>query len=509
MKALLSIFISTLFLPYNLLSQETFSKQIHFPKTTDVGWKVISEEDGYIISSSATFYTDTGFYFADRLLRIDLQLELEWVKLIDSIPKRTNIGNINGMISTQDSSYLLNGTTSSQGEFLNQGLILKLDAQGDTVWYQIYDDELELREVPILSYELESGNTLTLGWKNNLNAPSSFFLLKYTPDGTLLWDKIIPVDCPLKFAHNMVPTEDGNFLFSYQCYQSNNEFPGVMKIDSMGNVLWDKNWEELASYCWTTGGTVQTLPNGGYAFVYCTPKWNGQGDTTRVYGMNANHEQIWDVPIVDHSVNNLVSVASSRKAANGDIILCGFNDAHPDYNSAGYFARISPEGELLWQRFFVLADRPWDYPQLYNFEILPDGGFIATGFLLDSIDRSDIWLFKLDEDGCFTPGCTEEIIYISKYVSTDEIIQDLQEVFFQLSPNPTTHIAHLNFYNPIQRENALLKVYSMNGQLMYRKVLSKGVQDIDLEVVDYPSGLYLVSLEWEGRVLQREKLVKQ
>ena len=102
MKSCLLSFFLAFFLFQNINCQ-TFSKYIQLPNTTDSGWSVVPEEDGYTILASATFYTDTGFYFADRFLKTDLNGDLQWIKLIDSIPKRTNISGHPSLTRIKDS----------------------------------------------------------------------------------------------------------------------------------------------------------------------------------------------------------------------------------------------------------------------------------------------------------------------------------------------------------------------------------------------------------------------
>lgn len=511
------ILICTFFtLNTNTFAQITFSKYLRLPEILDNGWTIIPEEDGYFIHSGSTCYTDTSFLFCHYFLKSDLYGNLLWAKSADVIPRTYSIASHNSIIRTSDTHYIVNGTKIIDGNF-KLGIINKINLEGDTIWSRTYGGNAK-KDVAVLTHELKSGNTLTVGWRSFENEPTAMVVVKYSPDGTFLSEKVINPEClEFRMAHKIIATEDGNLIIGFSCYIDGlggpNTFPSVMKIDTSGQVIWEENLPDWGFYgCDFSRTYIQTLPNGGYAFPWCYPH-DTSLDTVMLIGFDANHEIQWKVPFLDHSINNVINILNTTKAKNGDILIVGYNEFHGVFESAlGYLARVSPEGNLLWQRFYVLEeDRPWDEPWLNNLAETPDGGIIACGAVKDTIEGPpyDVWLLKTDEDGCLTPGCIEEYIFISKTVQTDEISSDLREVFFQLSPNPTNHIARLNFYNPIQRENALLKVYSMNGQSMYRQVLSKGVQAIDVEVGDYPSGLYVVSLEWEGRVLQKEKLVKQ
>ena len=75
----------------------------------------------------------------------------------------------------------------------------------------------------------------------------------------------------------------------------------------------------------------------------------------------------------------------------------------------------------------------------------------------------------------------------------------------QLSPNPAKNTLQIH-HTLGTNEQANLKLYNINGHLKHHLLLEGfGKQSID--VTNYPEGLYLYTLEKEGRILQRNKLL--
>jgi hypothetical protein len=135
---------------------------------------------------------------------------------LDGGPQST--GGLGSLQKVEGGNYIINGGIRPvlySEKF--QGRMLKLDAQGDTLWSTVYGDTLNTF-MAWTTHELESSNTLTLGWNRCPNDERSFIhLAKYTPQGELLFTKSIESECYHNSPAQIIPTDDGSLLISFRC----------------------------------------------------------------------------------------------------------------------------------------------------------------------------------------------------------------------------------------------------------------------------------------------------
>ena len=80
----------------------------------------------------------------------------------------------------------------------------------------------------------------------------------------------------------------------------------------------------------------------------------------------------------------------------------------------------------------------------------------------------------------------------------------LKKVYFTLSPNPAHDWAQVYFEKQTTESQGVIRLWSPQGRLIFQG--KDTVQRIDLKAL--PPGVYLVTFEYQGKVLQRERLVK-
>ncbi|MGB0930431.1 MAG: T9SS type A sorting domain-containing protein, partial [Chitinophagales bacterium] len=75
----------------------------------------------------------------------------------------------------------------------------------------------------------------------------------------------------------------------------------------------------------------------------------------------------------------------------------------------------------------------------------------------------------------------------------------------QIHPNPANKNVSVQ-YELEENEEGILRIYDLNGkQYQEIKILGIGRQSINIE--NYKNGIYLYTLEIEGEIIQREKLM--
>ena len=79
--------------------------------------------------------------------------------------------------------------------------------------------------------------------------------------------------------------------------------------------------------------------------------------------------------------------------------------------------------------------------------------------------------------------------------------------WFSISPNPASDWVKIDFKNDEVENGASLQLTNLHGQVLRNEKVTASGQ-VQLEIGDLPKGFYFLTLKADGKVLQREKLVK-
>ncbi len=163
---------------------------------------------------------------------------------------------------------------------------------------------------------------------------------------------------------------------------------------------------------------------------------------------------------------------------------------------------ISPEGETLWVRYFQSPDPQWTNTfsgisgllQEENGDLIMYGGK-ATG----ENPNTEHWLIKTDSYGCIEPGCQTTAIETT----------ELKDKYFQILQNPTSEVISFNFSENALNKDSEIVLYDLRGKAIKRKKLSRGTVNGNMLIGNLGSGMYLLQVQENGKILQTEKVIIQ
>ena len=236
----------------------------------------------------------------------------------------------------------------------------------------------------------------------------------------------------------------------------------IHKIDNLGNLYFSKeigtpgNDSEVEVKVAKNGQSyivrqyIDTVINeGDYEYV----QYIGKTDT------NVNF--IWRTFLNDEFYKYIYTL---RTFEDGSIVAVGVTIVDNTYEPHGYIVKLDSNGTVLWERDHT--NNPAGNHYLYDFQKMPDGGYICSGMGADTVEGGGIesmcWLLRLDSMGCLIPGCDE--------VSVPDIAVN-SETYLSIYPNPFGDAATVEVHLPQDfningNQSLRFDIYDMQGRLI-------------------------------------------
>lgn len=192
---------------------------------------------------------------------------------------------------------------------------------------------------------------------------------------------------------------------------------------------------------------------------------------------------------------------------NGDIVGCGvYSDQKydPIIRRSPFFFRMSPDGEMLWERVYFDID-PRDgesrIGSFWDIKELDDDGFMLVGYTNN--DNADVLWLRTDSAGCINPGCGE--VNILDLTSDTEDV-DKEESKVIIFPNPISDEGFSVYIKDFDLDqNYSIRVYNHLGSVMFSGKILQRLSNI---TTDWHAGIYFVEISKDGQPLLKEKLIK-
>lgn len=346
-------------------------------------------------------------------------------------------------------------------------------------------------------------------------------LIKTDSLGHQLWKKTFNMSNFKAWSGESISLcDDGGFIIggAENEYIGNTSFtrPIIMKVDSNGNRIWHRKLGSTTYDNKPAYGVTQT-PNG-YAMVGAIglEHWGGiagGGYSPWVVGLNDNGGVVWmDTLDAAYAVRSNY-YRDIELIQDSNLIVTGNYDIHNDTNSGtdkwrphGVIAKFSVNGERKWVRSYrhpEVKDHPLSDHYLFDIDPTPDGGFVAAGYLLHSIDNTqDTWMIKVDSFGCLVKGC--------EVTSVPKIESSVAQV--KIYPNPASEVIHFDItpnnsnsphYGSAQRSGLTykLELYDMLGRLVLKQSLQPFENEIDVSKLKTGVYNYRLNETWGSIVV--------
>ena len=314
-------------------------------------------DGGYIIVGRTQSPTYGAKYWDFMILKIDAQGTEEWMKIFggDGFEKALSVQQ------TQDGGYVIGGVTTSvqgtatpfgEGEKENTDcLILKIDANGEYQWHQVYDGGNGDAVQAVL--QTGDGGYIAAGYSKPLNGSYDFLVLKLRDDsysGEIEWSRTYG-GSQTEMAKSIKKTSDGGYIVAGdRASDTGNDTDfWVVRIDSGGELIWS---ESYGGSGFERANSIDLTSNGGYIVAGYTTSYGAGRNDFWIVKIDAAGTAEWAKTCgsPDYDVAN-----SIHTTLDGGYIIAG-NTAVSESNGLDFWiVKLTADGKLPaeWQSPFT------------------------------------------------------------------------------------------------------------------------------------------------------------
>jgi len=312
------------------------------------------------------------------------------------------------VLLADDGGYFLVGTTNLQFEPVRDGdvYLIRLDGAGEVLWEKTY--EKEGYQQGLAAFQTDDGGLLISGATSSSGTNGmDVYLLKLDQDGNEIWFKTVggPLD-EMAAARQMA---DGSYILvgnivdpddfvadpgaaGYGGFEGRSNIY-LAKLDAEGNELWYHAYGGENNVL-VTGG-VQT-PDGGGLLLATILYFPESGDDVLLFKVDENGDEVWSRTWEEGAI----SARDLVQTADGNYLITGSYSSGDEIgsNEDFLFIKIDPKGNELWQSTFGDPDMI-DYGTVLA--ETTDGGYVAAGERVTDHYTwdADIVLAKIDGNG--------------------------------------------------------------------------------------------------------------
>jgi len=214
--------------------------------------------DGYIIAGETFSYGHGGSDII--LIKIDLEGNLMWYETYGGALDE----DAQWAQFTSDGGIIITGSTQSLGAGSDDVFLIKTDMQGSMIWSNTFGGAEADLSLSII--ESSSGGYVIAGQTESYgNGNDDVYLIRVNEAGNLLWQKTFGYD-QADAASSIVETLDGGFAFAGVLTTDEGGFDSwVVKTDAQGDSLWTQVYRSGPGWdTWDIAFSIQPTIDGGY-----------------------------------------------------------------------------------------------------------------------------------------------------------------------------------------------------------------------------------------------------
>ena len=391
------------------------------------------------------------------------------------------------------SGYLCDYTVESPGHC--DFYLSKLDETGDTIFTHVIE-RTDTSDYLLNMVETGSNKIMLIGWTLNDTTGNNADLLFITVDtlGNEL-NRVVYGGSGTDYVHSgIVINEMGESLLTghTKSFGGGDNDSWVLKVDSIGNVLWQETYNHLSPSGGDGGAQVTQLQDGNYIVAGSYDNSSLTAAWGYLMKIDGDGNEIW-TKRYDNEFSQ--GFWACEELPDGSIIGVGQTNNTDDGSQAGWLLKADANGDSLWTRTYNSSSNT---EILRNMRVMNNGDIVMVGFGRgDNSTTQDGWILRVDSMGCVVENCTGS-------VGVDDDLSALHSEKLSIYPNPATNQLNINL-NGINARESEVVVHNLMGTEVHRFLPISDGEIIDVST--WARGIYHCSLYGNQQLLQTERLI--
>lgn len=288
---------------------------------------------------------------------------------------------------TPDGGFIVAGVITPLGAEWSDVWVLKLDRGGNIQWQKSYGGRSWEQAFSV--QHTQDGGYAVAGVTGSFGAGSGdAWIIKLHPDGAVAWQKTYG-GTEWDEANSIRQTSDGGYIVagSTWSFGAGGADLWVLKLDSGGNVQWQKTYGEIDS---DYASSIQQTWDGGYIVAGDTSSFGAGKTDVWVLKLNPEGTVAWEATYGDMGVEWANSVAETVE---GGCIVAG-HSGDPGFEKA-WVLRLDGNGQVLWEESISWTGQA----EAFCVQQTADGGFILGVNIHFGLPWHALGLLRLDGSG--------------------------------------------------------------------------------------------------------------
>ncbi len=471
------------------------------------GWDLQADADGYTITTGSLCF---GTESCSAIIRTDAAGELLWRKTYNLYPDDLTIGNKNCVNLASDGNLLIAGNSYNANTEEKTIWLMKITTEGDSLWQRDYQPLGN--EYAIFMHEKSNGNIIITTTGRITRFSGSGYdviisLIETDPNGNLVWSRDYKDPFSDRNNGRIHELPDGNLLMGYASRDvgESQVLMTFSKFTPSGETIWDQVYDK-------SDGLVQSqvLPDGRYWIGGVGAEIVGGGiPPVRIFSTITDTSGVMEFSTTIYEGDVWADIFNTRLAADGNLIVHGDQWREEADTWVPWLFKMTPEGEILWERFFGHQGGPVGAPFIMeDIELTPSGDIAASLTYVQPgpenwLERSKAGLLILDDEGCFNGNCDTFQFLIT---DTDEPDLPERKRTIQLVENPVQDQLRIKWDQPISGE---FRLVNLSSQICKTATITANERTTQIPVGDLDNGFYVLFLLSDGVVVDHKKVLVQ
>ncbi|MBS1686098.1 MAG: T9SS type A sorting domain-containing protein [Bacteroidetes bacterium] len=407
---------------------------------------------------------------------------------------------------TSTNHFILSGQVARSGAQVAYDALYKLRSNLDTEYVRTLNTASGCSYLPFAT-ELSDKNYLLAGYRQDciINANYIAALIKTDTLGNIIWVKEEPH--PNHSGFTCTGAVSKAFYVIDEIVTDANTGDSLIQIhkyDNDGNLIWKKNFGHFG-FNNVTGPLIATH-DGGVIYVLNTLDTNAViGDPTYsmpsiIYRLDSTGNIIWQKWLTYGNFTSLHETKSGAIVFSENLLGLPFDSTLLNYDFSGALFKLGPDGHTIWQQYFKNGvDTSYDN---YFFDVTEgtDGGIFATGQAVPlNGQRNQIWLVKVDSNGCLNGNCPQLFTGIQEEERPTDIL---------IFPNPAQSQFTVAFGETLdfrRYREPVFELTDVTGRIVLQRILTE--QATSFSCSAFAQGVYVYTIRSEGRFVAEGKII--